>query len=431
MPAFASPPDPSSPATPGVPGSDNDRFHFAEASRSEASGGFATSPNPFVEPNLSQERFCIVTHVYGTGPAFELETYVREKVAKLLVIGHPFSFTEDRRSFFRFYANGKLVASAYGPRWSGPDVGFYLKDILLTCWWVLRHGRFDTFVGVGALNAWTGVCLKRLRRVHRLVFYAIDYVPQRFPGRMMNALYHQMERFAIARSGAIWNLSPAMIEAREGTSTSIAEKHVIVPIGTRSEQGGLIPSVPDRHRIVYFGHLRSGQGVERVLAVMPDVIAQVPHAHLLIIGGGPLEPSLRSEIARLKIEDHIRITGFLKEIREAYQLLRTSAVAVAPYADVPENFTRYTDPGKIKDYLASGLPVVITNVPRVAEEIAARGCGIAIPDTPEALAAALTRLLQDDRFWQSCREQAVRMAKDYAWDRVFSRALTETLHVSA
>ncbi len=327
--------------------------------------------------------------------------------------------------------NGKLVASAKAPRWTGPDIGFYLKDIVLTFWWVLRHRPSDVLVGVGALNAWTGVFLKWLRKTRHLVFYAIDYIPQRFQGSVMNTLYHRMERFAVGQSEVVWNLSPAMIEAREGANTPVVEKHVIVPIGTRSESGGLVPSSVDRHQIVYFGHLRPGQGVERVVAVLPDVIAQVPEARFLIIGGGPLEPFLRNEIARLKIEDRVQITGFLKEIQEAYQLLRTSAVAVAPYADVPENFTRYTDPGKVKDYLASGLPVVITNVPRVAEEISARGCGIAVQDTPEALAGALVRLLQDDRLWQSCREHAVQMARDYAWDRVFSRAISETFRVSA
>lgn len=382
--------------------------------------------------DLTSARYAIVTHVYGAGPAFQLEAYLKEKVARLVFIGHPFPFAADTRSFLRVYERGQCVVERWAPRWRGPDVGFYFKDVALTLWWTLRHGPADVFIGTGALNAWVGSLLQRFRRVRHLVFYAIDYVPQRFPGWIMNTLYHRMERTAIARSEAVWNLSPAMIEAREGSdAAAMQRKHVIVPIGTRSHPGEPRPPIVDRYRIVYFGHLRPGQGVERVLAVMPDVIAQVPEAHLLIIGGGPLELSLRSEIARLKIEDHVRITGFLKEIQEAYELLRTSAVAVAPYADVPENFTRYTDPGKIKDYLASGLPVVITNVPRVAEEIAARGCGITIPDTQEALAAALRRLLQDDRFWQSCREQAVRMAKDYTWDRVFSRALTETLHVSA
>ena len=379
-------------------------------------------------PDIRNQRFCVVTHVYGTGPAFELETYLQEKVERLLVIGHPFSFAEDRRSFLRLYVHGKLVASARGPRWAGPDIGFYLKDIVLTFWWVFRHGPFGVYVGVGALNAWTGVFLKWLRKTRHLVFYAIDYVPQRFPGRMMNMLYHHMERFSVRHSDAVWNLSPAMIAAREGPDASATEeKQVIVPIGTRSESDGLVPPPVDRHQIVYFGHLRPGQGVERVLAVMPDVIAQVPQAHLLIIGGGPLEQPLRGEIERLHLEDRVQITGFLKNVQEAYRLLRASAVAVAPYADVPENFTRYTDPGKIKDYLASGLPVVITNVPRVAEEISARGCGIAVQDTPEALAGALVRLLKDDRLWQSCREHAAQMAQDYTWDRVFSRALSRTL----
>lgn len=377
--------------------------------------------------DLTSARYTIVTHVYGAGPAFQLEAYLREKVARLVFIGHPFPFAADTRSFLRVYERGQCVVERWTPRWRGPDMGFYLKDVALTLWWTLRHGPADVFVGTGALNAWTGSLLKRFRRVRHLVFYAIDYVPQRFPGSAMNALYHWMERVAVARSEAVWNLSAAMVEAREGAQGLEREgKHVIVPIGTSSTREEPTPLAVQRHRIVYFGHLRPGQGVERVVAVLPDVIAQVPGAQLLIIGGGSLESLLRDEIARFGIGDHVHITGFLQDVREAHRLLRTSAIAVAPYVDMPENFTRYTDPGKVKEYLANGLPVVITTVPRVAEEIAARGCGIAIPDDPPALAEAVVRLLTDDALWQTCRQNARAFAQEITWANVFDRAFAES-----
>ena len=55
------------------------------------------------------DSICIVTHVFATGPAQELEGYLREKVGSLLFIGHPFSFRPDTRSFYKSYLNGKLI----------------------------------------------------------------------------------------------------------------------------------------------------------------------------------------------------------------------------------------------------------------------------------------------------------------------------------
>ena len=46
--------------------------------------------------NISQKlrnlKVVIVTHVFATGPAQELEEYLKERVKFLIFIGHPFSF---------------------------------------------------------------------------------------------------------------------------------------------------------------------------------------------------------------------------------------------------------------------------------------------------------------------------------------------------
>ena len=381
-----------------------------------------------VATDLAGRRFVVVTHVYAQGPAFSLEEYLKEKVASLVFIGHPFPFARDTRSFIRVYDQGRLTSERTFRPWKGPDATFYLKDIVVTLWWLLPMQRADYFVGADVLNAFAGILLAWLGKARHVVFYTIDYIPRRFPNPLLNALYHFLDRFVVRTVHRAWNLSPVMAEERgkRGVARRYREKQLTVPIGTAMVNATPIPRF-DRHRMVFLGHLRAGQGVELLLEAMTEVVKSVPQAHLLLIGGGPLEPALRSLAVKLGLTRHVRFQGFVERFADVQRLLRDACFAVAPYLDTPETFTRYADPGKPKDYLASGLPVVITKVPQVAFEIEAKRCGLAIDATKDDLVRALMRLLTDDDLVREFRRNAPRMAREYAWERVFERALRETV----
>jgi glycosyltransferase involved in cell wall biosynthesis len=98
-------------------------------------------------------------------------------------------------------------------------------------------------------------------------------------------------------------------------------------------------------------------------------------------------------------------------------------VAVAPYHTGVESFTRYADPAKLKAYLAAGLPIVTTDVPPNAAEVAERGGGEVVPFGAEPMAWAIERLLTDAAGWQQRRGAALQLAAEYDWGRIVGRSL--------
>ncbi len=380
--------------------------------------------------SLKNSTFVIVTHVYATGPAFRLEEYLQKKIKNLIFIGHAFSYTKDTRSFLKIYKNGKLIKETKFRKWKGPELSFYFKDIFLTIWWVLKFApKVDYFVGVDNLNAFSGHTLKLIGKVRHIIFYTIDYIPNRFENKTLNYIYHFLDRLAVRKSDKVWNLSAIMVKEREkrGVEVNCRDKQIVVPIGTDIPSKILNFKNIDRYKIVFMGHLREGQGVELLLEAMPDVIKKIPKAHFFIIGGGPLGDKYKKIADRKRLTRHVKFSGFVKEYSDVEKLLKDSAVAVAPYVDDDRTYTRYTDPGKPKDYLASGLPVVITKVPQVAYEIEKNKCGIAISDNKKELTEALVKLLTDDKMLSEFRKNALKMAKKYTWDKIFAKALKETL----
>lgn len=383
-----------------------------------------------MEDNLRKLNFTIITHVYATGPSFKLEEYLKSKVNSLIFIGHPFSFAKDTRSFIRIYRKGKLVVEKKFIRWRGSEFVFYLKDLLLTLWWYLNYSKEnDYFVGVNNYNVFSGLLLSLFTRVGKIIFYTIDYIPKRFDNKFLNSLYHFLDRLAVKKSHRVWNLSTIMVKEREkrGANPEYGKKQIVVPIGTNIPAKPLPLSKISRYKIVHLGHLLKKQGVELLVAAMKDVVKKVPSAYLLIIGGGPLEEKLRKDVEHLKLEKSVKFTGFIKKFSDVQKFLRDSAIAVAPYVDDSKTYTRYTDPGKPKDYLASGLPVIITKVPQVAFEIEKNKCGFAIAYKKEELVEALVKLLRDDSLRISFRRNALKMAKTYEWKKVFDKALLQTI----
>lgn len=383
-----------------------------------------------MKKELKNLSFIIATHVYATGPSFKLENYLKGKVKELVFIGHPFSFASDRRSFIRIYKKGNLILEKKFVSWKGSDSLFYLKDILLTLWWCFKYGgNTDYFVGVNNFNAVSGYIMKLFGRVQKIIFYTIDYIPQRFENNFLNSVYHFLDEFAIKKSDKVWNLSPIMVKEREkkGVDKKYREKQIVVPIGTDVHKKPLSSKKRDNYKIVFMGHLREGQGVEMLIDAMVDVVRKIPKAHLMVIGGGSLENSLKNQVKRLKLDTNVEFTGFVEEFSDVQSLLSDSYVAIAPYVDDSKTYTRYTDPGKPKDYLAAGIPVIITKVPQVALEIERNRCGVAISYRKKELIKAIIKLLEDKELSSSFRKNALKMAEKYRWDTIFNDAFLNTL----
>lgn len=379
---------------------------------------------------LKNRKIVIVSHVFATGPAQALEEYLVNRVKRLLFIGHPFpSYASDIRSFYKRYENSVLIKEKKTFSWKLPELLMWFKDIFYTIFWILySRETFDLYVGVNNLNAFTGLLLRKIRKVKTVVFYTIDYVPHRFKNRLLNSIYHWSDSFCIKHCDSVWNLSSVMIGEREkkGVPKIYRIKQIRVPIGTDLSVSPLSLDEIEKFTIVYMGHLLKERGLELLVESLPQLKKSIPRIRLVIMGVGPFEGQLRQRIEELALSDQVEFTGFIKSHRNLQERLRRYTLGIAPYVDDEETYTRYTDPGKPKVYLAAGLPVIITRVPEIAEEIAKRPMGIAINYNKEELTQAIITLLTNGKLYQEYRQNAIKFASSCTWDKIFGEALEKT-----
>lgn len=263
-------------------------------------------------------------------------------------------------------------------------------------------------------------------RAGKVIFYCIDWVPQRFDNVWLNRLYRLLDRLAVTHADQTWNLSDRMAEVRVERGITAGAKQVTVPVGIWLQR------YPDWVRgrwneaaVMYMGHVRAGQGLSLVMRAWPQVVEHHPTASLHIIGDGKLRESLQSQAAAAGVAESVTWHGFVPDHRQVEQQLVAGRLAVAMYE--PGTFTQYTDPGKLKVYLAAGLPIVMTRVGQIADIIEQAGAGLVIPYERQAFVEAIDVLLSDARRQEAMREAARRLAIKYDWEFIFPTALEEIL----
>jgi glycosyltransferase involved in cell wall biosynthesis len=69
------------------------------------------------------------------------------------------------------------------------------------------------------------------------------------------------------------------------------------------------------------------------------------------------------------------------------------------------------------------LPILLTDVPHNANEIARRNCGVIVDYDKGAIATAIIDLLSNDNRLKTFRENAVKFAASFDWNAVFGGAL--------
>ncbi|MER3412409.1 MAG: hypothetical protein C4305_09030, partial [Thermoleophilia bacterium] len=69
--------------------------------------------------------------------------------------------------------------------------------------------------------------------------------------------------------------------------------------------------------------------------------------------------------------------------------------------------TAYADPGKLKAYLAAGLPIVMTEVPPNASELASKAGAEIVSFDENALAKGIASVLNSPVEWRARRRAAL------------------------
>jgi glycosyltransferase involved in cell wall biosynthesis len=358
-------------------------------------------------------KVAIVSNGFADGPAQALRDYLVTRTVDVVTVFHPLTPEQGRSHRIATYGAGAQIGERVVRFPLRPPASFALDPFV-----PLFPPRVDAWFGFNPLACARGF----VARADQVVLWSVDFVPDRFGrGTIATRIYDRLDRLSCRRADARIELSEAARDARNrrhGLDGKAAHVHV-VPMGAWIDR---VPTTTEesfrRRRVVFLGHLVDRQGVATLL----DALRQL-NLRADVIGTGPLEGGLREKAPGVTFH------GYVADHREVERLLSEAAVAVAPYRQTAATFTRYADPGKLKAYLAAGLPIVLTDVPPNAHELAVEAGAEIVADDAAALADGISRALDSPEQWRARRESALRYARRFDWN-VLLGDLLEKLDLS-
>jgi glycosyltransferase involved in cell wall biosynthesis len=171
--------------------------------------------------------------------------------------------------------------------------------------------------------------------------------------------------------------------------------------------------------IGFIGSFYDYEGLDVLIAAMPELVERVPQAKLLLVGGGPMEAALKAQAGDYPA---IRFVGRVPhhEVERYYAL-----TDVLAYPRKASRLTELVTPLKPLEAMAQGKLVAASAVGGHRELIADGTTGtLFAPDDAQACAEALAALLADRGRWPAMREAARRhVSENHDWARNVQRYL--------
>jgi glycosyltransferase involved in cell wall biosynthesis len=163
--------------------------------------------------------------------------------------------------------------------------------------------------------------------------------------------------------------------------------------------------------VLSLGRVETYKRIDVVVDAMPQVLAAVPTARLVIVGRGDAVGPLKRQVARLGLGDAVDFRGFVEE-HEKVALYQAARVFVNPSEKEGWGLT-------VLEAAACGVPSVASDSPGLRDSVRHDESGVLVTHGDAgACAAALVRLLKDDATWHRLRIGALAWTQRFTWDGV-------------
>jgi len=161
--------------------------------------------------------------------------------------------------------------------------------------------------------------------------------------------------------------------------------------------------------LLFSGLMIKRKNVPVLLKAMRYVIKELPDVQLILTGKGPLLQSHKNLSKSLNIQNNTTFLGFVSD-KELAQYYATSDIFVFP--SELEGFGQV-----ILESLASGTPVICSDVPPMAEIIENAGLTFKLND-PKDLSDKIIQLFKDKNLYNELKKNTLRVAKKYTWKNI-------------
>jgi glycosyltransferase involved in cell wall biosynthesis len=336
------------------------------------------------------------------------------------------TFEREQVPSLDWYALAERLSPRLGRAWLGFAAPLQTATYTLALAWRLRREQADVFYSRDPLSlAVLGWLRPRLRP--RLIYEAHTF-PAGPPGLWLRRKVMGMVAGAVVITGQLAHLFEQL--------GVLADRLLVAPDGVNLARFDGLPGragcrealgLPhDAFLVGYVGRLHT-LGMGKGLDTLVEALAQLrdaPRPARLCLVGGPDEAAeaVRQHAVEIGLQDAVLTFGQVHP-DAVPRYLRAFDVCAMPFPWTT-HFAYYASPMKLFEYMASGTPIVATDLPSTAEIVRDGESALLVPpDDADALAGALRRLRDDPALGERLTARARSEVAGYTWEARARRIL--------
>ncbi len=171
---------------------------------------------------------------------------------------------------------------------------------------------------------------------------------------------------------------------------------------------------PDRRIIMFPGGLHWHQGLDIAIRAMPAVVKRIPDAEFHIYGDGNQKSELVNLARELNLTETVRFFD-PRPVSEIAQVMSTADLGVVPKR--ADSFGNEAYSTKIMEFMSLGVPMVVSSTKIDRYYFNDAVVRFFESGSPDALAAAIIEVLQDDGLRTRLVANALNYADENSWRR--------------
>jgi glycogen synthase len=284
------------------------------------------------------------------------------------------------------------------------------------------EGKIDVFHAHDWLVADAGIGLKHIFRKPLLVTMHSTEIGRR-DGLHTDTekMIHETEAWLTYEAWRVVCCSNYMISHVKWAFGLPNDKLVMIPNGVNTQCYREVPddlkefrskfALPEEKIVLFVGRLVYEKGIHVLINAVPKVLEKV-NAKFIIVGSGYMKEQLLNIVRSMGLEHKVLFEGFLDE-ESLLKLQKCSDVSVVPSLFEPFGIVAL-------EAMAAKSPVVASDTGGLSEIIEHDVTGVKVfPNNPDSLAWGITKVLVDNYYSNSLRENAYRrVLETYDWVKI-------------